>query len=106
MVGYAELRYIERDLLSWGWGCAGVADDEQGGFQAGRGRGLGVAEDGIEGFQGAIEAALGLVAEEEGAVVLSVGERFAEEERVSAPIGDGVAVNAGLSRGVSHVHAV
>jgi hypothetical protein len=37
---------------------------------------------------------------------LRVGEGFAEEERIAAPVGDGVAMNAGLSRGVSHIHAV
>jgi hypothetical protein len=30
--GYADLFYIERDVLSGGCGCAGSVDDEHGGF--------------------------------------------------------------------------
>lgn len=102
---HADFSDIERDLFSGLRRRDGFADDEHSGFQTGRGGGFGIVEDGVEGLQGAIEPVLGLVAEEKGAVILSVGERFAEKERVAAPIGDGVAVNAGLGRGVRHINA-
>ena len=65
-----------------------------------------IVEDGIERGEGEIEPFLAAVADEKGAVILCVGEGFAKEGRVASPVGDGVAVNAGLGRGVSRVHAL
>jgi hypothetical protein len=74
-----------------------------------RGRGVGGGEESVEGLEGEMEQVLGqvlgLLAGEEGAVILRVGEGFAEEEGVAAPMGDGVAMKAGLSRGVSRISA-
>ena len=53
-----------------------------------------------------IEHLLGLFTEEEGAVIVGVGEGFAKEGIVATPVGDGVAMNAGLSRGVGRIQAL
>jgi hypothetical protein len=74
-------------------------------FRRTRGEGFGVGEDRVEGLEGEIEEIPGLFVNEERTVILGVGEGFTEGKGVASPVGDGVAVNAGLGRGVRHAHA-
>jgi len=67
-----------------------------GGFEASGGRGFGVEEDGVDGLNGEVD---------HGFVVLRVDQGFSEGELVATPVGDGVAVDAGLGRGVRYVRA-
>jgi hypothetical protein len=80
-------------------------DNENGGFETdGRG-GLGIFEDFAERIEGQLGELLGALAEDEGAVGLEIGKRLLELRGTAAPIGDGVAVNAGLGGGVCEVRA-
>jgi len=79
----------------------GQVDYGQGGFQADAGRGFEVDEDGTDGFDGEVDVLFELFAVEEGSVVLGVGEGLLEGGRVAPPVGEGVAVEAGLFRGGS-----
>jgi hypothetical protein len=47
----------------------------------------------------------GFFAKEEGAVVLGAGEGVMEGRRIAPPVGDGIAVDAGLFRGDGQVRA-
>jgi hypothetical protein len=83
-----------------------VAEDEDGGAETGGGGGFRVLEDLFEGLEGQFGAGDGSFAQQVGAVVLGVAEGRLKGRRAMAPIGDGVAVNAGLVGGGIEVGAV
>ena len=80
-------------------------NDKNGGFERdGRG-GFGILEDFAEGIEGQVGELLSAFAEDEGTVGLEIGKGLLELRRTAAPIGDGVAVNAGLGSGLGEVGA-
>jgi len=81
---------------SRGWRHGGL-DDESGGFETDGGGGFRVGEDYAKGIEGQIGQVRGSFAEFEGAVGLGIGQGLLELGGITAPVGDGVAVNA--SRG-------
>jgi len=84
----------------------GVAEDEDGGAETGAGGGFRVLEDLFEGLESQGSAGDGLFVQHVGAFVLGVAEGRLKGRRGVAPIGDGVAVNAGLVGGGIEVGAV
>jgi len=89
----------------FGAGGEGRLDDEDGGFDAGGGRSLGIGEGVAEGLEGAVEEGVGFFATQDGAVVLGVGKGAVEFGITAAPIGDGIAVGAGCCGGFGEVGA-
>ena len=86
-------------------GRHGGLDDENGGFETDRRGGFGILEDFAEGIEGQVGELLSAFAEDEGTVGLEIGKGLLELRRTAAPIGDGVAVNAGLGSGLGEVGA-
>ena len=92
-------------LLGLRWRGDDLQDGERG-SEANRGGRLRIGEDLPDVLDGEIGQDLGLLAEEQGAIVLGVREGVLEGEGVAPPVGDGVAVNAGLFGGVGSSGAV
>ena len=93
---------LELDLFLGGRGCGGRGDDGERGFEAHASGCFGVGENVADGLDREFDEVFGFLAEEHGLVVLGIGKGVLEGEVVAPPIGDGVAVDAGLSRGGCH----
>ncbi|MGA2146820.1 MAG: hypothetical protein ABSH49_17865 [Bryobacteraceae bacterium] len=78
-------------------------DDESGGFETDGGGGFRVGEDYAKGIEGQIGQVRGSFAEFEGAVGLGIGQGLLELGGITAPVGDGVAVNASRGGGFGEV---
>ena len=81
-------------------GC--FIDDVFGGIEAGGVGGVGVGKDRVDGGEGVGDMIFGFFTDEDGLVVLRLGEGLAEGERGLTPIGDGVAVDGGGFGGRFH----
>lgn len=81
-------------------GCRRLLQNGEGGFKAHGRRCLGVGENLANGVDGSCGEHVDLISYEQGAVVQGVGEGRAEDLRGAAPVGDGVAMNAGLCGGI------
>ena len=83
-----------------------LVEDGEGGLEAHRGRRLGIDEDGVNGFDGGFGQGFGLVAKEQGTIVLGMGEFCAEQRGVAAPVTDGIAMDSGCGGGIGERRAI
>lgn len=102
--GVREMRIfsMSRGTCSfWGGGVVAISMMYMAALRRTEGEVFGIDQEVVKGLVGEVDHVFGFLAEEDGAVVLSVGERFAKWQGVATPMGNGVAVDAGLGRGIS-----
>jgi len=106
VVDNLDLFDFESDLL---FGLRGCGDDLQDGERSSEANGGGrlrIGENSADVVDGEVGEGLGFFAEEESAVILGMREGVLKGECVATPVGNGVAVNAGLLGGVGGGGAV
>jgi len=90
----------------FGEGSRDLMEDRESSLEAHGGRRLGVGEDGANGFDGGFGQGFGLVAKEQGTIVLGMGEFCAEQRGVAAPVTDGIAMDSGCGGGSGERRAI
>jgi len=101
-----RLRFGFGDERRFGQGSRDLIENGKRCFEAHGGGGLGIDEDGMDGFNGGFGEGFGVLAKEQSAIVLGASEFRAKQSGVAMPVTDGIAMDAGCGGGSGERRAV